>query len=35
MVLSLKTRIKARQDLERMLDSVDQSLPDGRRLDEI
>jgi len=35
MVLSLETRIKARQDLERMLDSVDQSLSDGRRLDEI
>jgi hypothetical protein len=35
MVLSLETRIKARQDLERMMDSVDQSLADGRRLDEI
>ena len=34
MVLSLETRIKARQDLERMMDSVDQSLADGRRLDE-
>mgnify|MGYP006104144201 CR=1 FL=1 len=35
MVLSLETRIKARQDLERMMDSVDQSLADGHRLDEI
>ena len=34
MVLSQETRIKARQDLERMMDSVDQSLADGRRLDE-
>lgn len=35
MVLSQETRIKARQDLERMMDSVDQSLAEGRRLDEI
>jgi len=35
MVLSLETRIKARQDLERMMDSVDQSLAEDRRLDEI
>ena len=35
MVLSQETRIKARQDLERMMDSVDQSLADGRRLDGI
>ena len=35
MVLSLETRIKARQDLERMMDSVDQSLADGHRLDAI
>ena len=35
MVLSQETRIKVRQGLERMLDSVDQSLADGHRLDEI
>jgi hypothetical protein len=35
MVLSQETRIKARQDLERMMDSMDQSLSDGQRLDEI
>jgi hypothetical protein len=35
MVLSLETRIKARQALEQMLDSIDQWLSDGRRLDGI
>ena len=35
MVLSQETRIKARQDLERMMDSVDHSLADGGRLDGI
>jgi hypothetical protein len=35
MVLSQETRIKARQDLEQMMDSIDESLADGHRLDEI
>ncbi|NQV25854.1 MAG: hypothetical protein HQ518_15960 [Rhodopirellula sp.] len=35
MVLSQETRIKARQDLEQMLDSIDESLADGHRLDAI
>lgn len=35
MVLSQETRTKARLDLERMMDSIDQSLSDGQRLDEI
>jgi hypothetical protein len=35
MVLSQETRIKARQDLEQLMDSMDQSLSDRQRLDEI
>ena len=35
MVLSQETRIKARQDIEQMMDSIDESLADGHRLDEI
>ena len=34
MVLYQETRIKARQDLEQMMDSIDESLADGHRLDE-
>ena len=35
MVLSLETRIKTRQALEQMMDSIDQRLSHGRRLDGI